>query len=96
MSTSNHRLKAEEEARQDLEKDLVHLLVDVHDELLRTDRKPEENMLHAQKRLGSMQVRVAQSADRQSRIMLRLTWILVILTVVLIVLTVVMLVKMPS
>lgn len=95
MPDSTHRAKAEEEVRQDLQKDLVHLLVDVHDELLRSDRKTDENVVHAQKRIASLQVRAAQSADRQSRIMLWVTWILVGLTIVLVILTVVMLCKMP-
>jgi hypothetical protein len=95
MSDSHHRARAEEEVGVDLRKDLRQLLVDVHDELLRSDRGADENILHAQKRLASLQVRVAQSTDRQSRIMLSLTWIIVLLTIVLVVLTVVMLWKMP-
>jgi hypothetical protein len=94
MSDLTNRAIAEEEARQDLRKDLVHLLTDIHDELIRPDRKAEENLVHARKRIASLQVRVAQSADRQSRIMLWLTGFIGLLTVVLVILTVVMLCKM--
>ena len=79
MAVSNLRKRAEEEANLDLKKDLVHLLTDIHDELLQ-DRPANENLVHAQKRLASLQVRMARSADRQSRIMCWLTWVLIFLT----------------
>lgn len=77
MAESTHRKKAEEEAHLDLEKSHRQLLVDIHDELLRDDRTPELNFVHAQKRIASLYVRVAESVDRQSQRIYWLTWVLV-------------------
>jgi hypothetical protein len=82
VADQTHRELAEHEARLDLRKPLVQLLADIHDELLRADRTPNENLVHAQKRIASLDVRVAQAADWQSRMMLALTVVLVILTLV--------------
>ena len=54
-----HRQLASNEASKDLAKDPKTLLDDIHDELLRTDRKPEVNQLHATKRIASMQVKAS-------------------------------------
>jgi hypothetical protein len=56
---NTHRPTASSEASTDLSKDPKTLLDDIHDELLRTDRKPEVNQLHANKRIASMQVKVS-------------------------------------
>lgn len=56
-----HRQNAETESRTDLEKPVTQLLADIHDELLRTDWPPEVRMIHAQKRLASLHVKVAMA-----------------------------------
>lgn len=57
--SDTHRQTASDEATRDLSKDPKTLLDDIHDELLRTDRKPEVNQLHANKRIASMQVKTS-------------------------------------
>lgn len=58
-----HRDNAQREADLDLAKKPRKLLYDIHDELLRTDREPEENVLHASKRIASLQVKIAEKND---------------------------------
>jgi hypothetical protein len=93
MSPAEQRGRSQENAQGDLRKSMRHLLADIHEELERSDRSPLENMVHANKRIASLFVRAADSADRQSRIMINLTWAIVALTVVLVILTIVMLKK---
>lgn len=52
---SELRRLAEREVKDDLAKTSIHLLEDIHEELL-AGRSPEHNLLHAQKRLASLQV----------------------------------------
>lgn len=60
---SEHRDNAQREADLDLAKEPRILLYDIHDELLHTDRKPETNLVHASKRIASMQVKIAEKND---------------------------------
>lgn len=74
-----HRDNAKREVSKDLEKSIRHLLEDVHDELLREDRAPEENILHARKRLASLTVKNAEASDAVAESVRRLTvWILIL------------------
>jgi hypothetical protein len=76
----------------DLQKPVEQLLRDVHDELLAL-RPIDDNVRHAYKRLASLLAVSAISADRYSRILVRLTWAIFMLTAVLVLLTVVLLYK---
>jgi hypothetical protein len=60
---SEHRDNAQREADLDLAKEPRILLYDIHDELLNRDRKPEENPLHASKRMASLQVKIAEKNE---------------------------------
>jgi hypothetical protein len=60
---SEHRDNAQREADLDLTKEPRILLHDIHDELLRTDRKAETNLVHASKRIASMHVKIAEKND---------------------------------
>lgn len=84
----SHRAEATTEAQLDLGKSARHLLIDVHDELLNKSRNAGENMLHAQKRLASLTLKNAESADALARKVKNLTCVLVWLTIVLTVLTI--------
>jgi hypothetical protein len=53
------RPEIEKEVKEDLAKSDVHLLVDVHEEILRKDRSLPENLIHAQKRIASLFARSA-------------------------------------
>jgi hypothetical protein len=57
---SEHRDNAQIEADLDLAKEPRILLHDIHDELLRTDRKLESNLVHASKRIASLHVKIAE------------------------------------
>ena len=98
---SEHRARAEREASEDLAKEARHLLYDIHDELLRFDRQPIARLSDAQKRLASLTVKNAESAEALARETLalhgriaifteklhKLTVVLVWLTVALFILT---------
>lgn len=84
-----NRAHAETEAARDLRKPMVQLLADVHTEL-EAARTVEANLIHGQKRLASLLARAAVSAERSSKLLLRLTWAIVALTIVLVLLTAVM------
>jgi len=92
------RKLAEESAKNDLEKDINQLLIDVHDELLTEYREHSsanlqlENMVHAQKRLASLTVKNAITNTELQKKISDLTRILVILTVILVFLSVVLIV----
>lgn len=60
------RQQAEEEAARDLAKEYKQLLADAHEELLNPDRPPDQNLLHAQKRIMSLTARAAMSHDTAS------------------------------
>lgn len=60
---SEHRDNAQREADLDLAKEPRILLHDIHDELLRTDRKPETNLVHTSKRIASLHVKIAEKND---------------------------------
>jgi hypothetical protein len=77
------RERAETEAACDLRKPIQQLLSDVHDEAIRG------NIVHLNKRMTSMMVRVAMSNDRISKILTWLTVAIVFLTVALIVIAIV-------
>ncbi len=79
---SASRLEVEETAAHDLVKPYEQLLADIHEELT----KPGEvaaNLLDAQKRIASLMVRTAQSAERLTQKLICLTWVLAGLTAVL-------------
>ena len=88
--TDNHeslRQIAEADANQDFCKTNIQILTDVHEELLRTDRKVEENLAHANKRIASIMVRTAISSDHASKVLIRLTWVIAALTVAILLFT---------
>ena len=57
--TMTSRPEIETEVKKDLDKSDVELLVDIHEEILRSDRSLPENLIHAQKRLASLFARSA-------------------------------------
>lgn len=70
------RKEATESAEDDLTKDIKHLLIDVHDELLqqRGGGNPFiKNLMHAQKRLASLIVRASIENDKLQQQIGRLT-----------------------
>ena len=89
------RKQAAKEVDDDLNKDYRWLLIDIHDELLFNYihheeiakgnagfRSNEENMLHAQKRLASLQVKIAMGADALQTQMRRLMWASIIVSII--------------
>jgi hypothetical protein len=87
---SGKRKLAEEETNKDLRKPIQQLICDVHEEALHPNRRIEENLLHANKRMVSMMGRVALAQERSNKLLIWLTVVLIGLTVVLIGLTVVL------
>jgi len=77
------RSEIEKEVKDDLAKSDMQLLVDVHEEILRDNRSMPENLIHAQKRLGSLSVRLARQTEKLNNRLLYLTLVLVILTALL-------------
>ena len=91
-----HRDNAEQEVRWDLEKSVERLAADVHDELFSPGRSDEHNMLHATKRMASLEAKVAiENSILQSKVgimtermdamtsqMLVLTWAMVGIAIV--------------
>ena len=61
------RAQADKEANEDLQKSIKHLLIDVHHELLRQNRTPLENIMHAQKRLASLTVKNAIENEKLTK-----------------------------
>ena len=86
------RRQAAEAAQRDLDKSPYQLLADVHEELLRSDRPVEQNIVHAWKRIASLMARTAVANEETTRRIIRLTRVIIFLTVVLVVLTVVLVV----
>jgi hypothetical protein len=78
------RHEIHQEAEDDLRKDMIQLLTDAHEELLNPERPREINLLHGFKRFASLQARAAEAAEKQTKAVIRLTWVLVVLTLVLI------------
>ncbi|MDA1277301.1 MAG: hypothetical protein O2960_25110 [Verrucomicrobia bacterium] len=85
------RQAAEEEAARDLLKHPEQLLADVHDEILQSNRPIDQNLIHAQKRIASIMVRVAASNEAATKVMVKLNKWLLVLTVVVVILTIVLL-----
>jgi len=94
-----HRQLAEEEATRDFLKSPRQLMSDVHDEILRTDRPPEQNLIHAFKRLGSMFGAAAEASNKASaenlklqvevaKLNIRLYWLTIVVSVLTVVATV--------
>jgi len=88
------RRLAEEETNNDLRKPIQQLICDVQEETRDPHRTVEQNLVHATARMVSMMGRVALEHERNSTLLIRLTWVLVALTLAIVGLTVVMLVKM--
>jgi hypothetical protein len=51
---SKSRSEIEKEVEDDLAKSPKHLLVDIHEEILKQDRPIDQNMIHAYKRFASL------------------------------------------
>jgi hypothetical protein len=83
---------AAREAQLDLKKSPYQLLADVHEELVRSERPVEQNIVHAWKRIASLMARTAESNEQTTNRIIRLTRVIIFLTVVLVVLTVVLVV----
>jgi len=67
------RAKAEHDLKS---QSFVEMLTDFHDELLpRHGRSTEDNVLHANKKLGSFAARAAYETDKLSRTALRVSFI---------------------
>ena len=83
------RTEIEKEVKDDLAKSDVRLLVDIHEEILRDDRSISENLIHAQKRLASLFVKLSRQAEESTKEttklnkrILYLTWVIAILTAI--------------
>lgn len=72
-----------DEAKADLEKSILQLLEDAHEEILNGERSAEENFKHAFKRFASLQARAARAAERQANWIIGLTIALFVLTTIL-------------
>ena len=66
LSGTIKRDVAHEEAARDLEKSPEHILIDIHDESLDKNRRPEEMIGRAIARLGSLQLRVQKEVEKQA------------------------------
>lgn len=71
------RQQAKIEAERDLEKPIIQLLTDIHEEINDDDRTIEENIAHAQKRFYSLVANIAASNEKLSN----RVYILTIITV---------------
>jgi hypothetical protein len=87
------RRLAEEETNKDLRKPIQQLICDVQEETRDPHRTIEQNLVHATARMVSMMGRVALEHERNSTLLIRLTWVLVVFTLAIVCLTVVMLVR---
>lgn len=83
------RTEIEKEVKEDLAKSDGQLLVDIHEEILRDDRSISENLIHAQKRLASLFVKLSRQAEESTKEttklnkrLLYLTWVIAILTAI--------------
>jgi len=83
------RTEIEKEVKEDLAKSEEQLLVDIHEEILRDDRSISENLIHAQKRLASLFVKLSRQAEESTKEttklnkrLLCLTWAIAILTAI--------------
>ena len=72
------------EVNDDLAKNDIDLLVDVYEEILKEDRSIHENIIHSQKRLSSLLVKLSRQADKSTKKVVFLTWVIIALTVVLV------------
>ncbi|MCE9608866.1 MAG: hypothetical protein K8R23_01430 [Chthoniobacter sp.] len=84
----NKREVARTEAARDLQKEIRHLLTDIHDESLDDQsRSREMTVSRTMARFGSLLCVLSEQADIQTRRIVRLTWALVALTIPLLGLT---------
>jgi hypothetical protein len=79
----------EKEVKDDIAKSDMQLLVNIHEELLRDDRSIPENLIHAQKWLASLFVKLSRQAEESTKEttklnkrILYLTWVIAILTAI--------------